>query len=644
MSWMHYLQRLYSLDTLDTRFTISTKTPTKPAAVELQVDPARHSSDELRERDATRKSTANTQSSRWNTPEFYFYFFVILIIIPLMFKAVIEVSQESHPVYPRYAHLLSEGWIPGRKVDNSDAQYASFRDNIPHMILVVALHPLLRKTYDYICRADTYTRVPQPDSRPNGHLTQGLSALAAADARMEQRISFDIFFTSVFLAALHGFSAPKVVLILYLNYKMAKTLPKSYIPFCTWIFNISVLFANEIYRGYSYAKFAGFFFPSIPSTEAKDQDATFHWASTLDKYGGLVPRWEVLFNLTVLRLISFNMDYYWSFNQSGGSPIEKKQLDPSNLSERDRICIPAKSADFSFRNYFAYILYSPLYLTGPIITFNDFMSQSRYRPGSITRSRTALYGIRFLICLLAMELIIHFMYAIAISKSDPDWSVYTPFQLSMLGFFNLHHIWLKLLLPWRFFRFWSLLDGIDPPENMVRCMSNNYSMLSFWRGWHRSFNRWIVRYLYIPLGGSGTTGAWGTVRSIANYLAVFTFVALWHDLQLRLLMWGWLITFFVVPEIVAKMLFPRRKFKGRPTLYRMLGGIGAVGNILPMMAANLVGFAVGLDGLQGLVHGIVGSYYGVAFLVASCATLFVGAQVMFELREEELRRGINLKC
>lgn len=31
-----------------------------------------------------------------------------------------------------------------------------------------------------------------------------------------------------------------------------------------------------------------------------------------------------------------------------------------------------------------------------------------------------------------------------------------------------------------------------------------------------------------------------------------------------------------------------------------------------MMAANLVGFAVGLDGLWGLVHGIVGSYSGTA--------------------------------
>lgn len=204
----------------------------------------------------------------------------------------------------------------------------------------------------------------------------------------------------------------------------------------------------------------------------------------------------------------------------------------------------------------------------------------------------------------------------------------------MIGYFNLHIIWLKLLLPWRFFRLWALIDGIDPPENMVRCMSDNYSALAFWRGWHRSFNRWIVRYIYVPLGGSGAAaaaaaatqqqqqqgggggggGRWATARSLLNMLAVFTFVALWHDIQLRLLIWGWLVTLFVLPEVLAGYMFPKRKWQQRnKDAYRVICGVGAVANVLMMMAANLVGFAVGLDGLKGLVQGIVGSYFGTFF-------------------------------
>ena len=292
---------------------------------------------------------------------------------------------------------------------------------------------------------------------------------------------------------------------------------------------------------------------------------------------------------------------------------KKKQLDPANLSDRERVNIPARPKDYSFRSYLAYALYSPLYIAGPIMTFNEYISQARYTPETTSMQRTITYGFRFLVCFLTMELVLHFLYAVAISKAQPAWEIYTPFELSMLGYFNLHHIWLKLLIPWRFFRLWALVDGMDPPENMLRCMSNNYSALAFWRGWHKSLNRWIVRYIYIPLGGSGgpgTRGKWGAVRTIVNYLAVFTFVAMWHDIQLRLLLWGWLVTLFILPEVLAGFAFPKRKWQDRKTAYRVICGIGATGNILMMMAANLVGFAVGLDGLMGLIHGIVGSYSG----------------------------------
>ena len=35
---------------------------------------------------------------------------------------------------------------------------------------------------------------------------------------------------------------------------------------------------------------------------------------------------------------------------------------------------------------------------------------------------------------------------------------------------------------------------------------------------------------------------------------------------------------------------------------------------------------------------------GLIYLLFACGALFVGAQVMFELREQELRQGIKMKC
>lgn len=56
--------------------------------------------------------------------------------------------------------------------------------------------------------------------------------------------------------------------------------------------------------------------------------------------------------------------------------------------------------------------------------------------------------------------------------------------------------------------------------------------------------RYTDRYLYVPIGGA-THAAWAT-------LVVFTFVALWHDLSLKLLTWGWVISLFVLPEMAAR--------------------------------------------------------------------------------------------
>ncbi|KAF7191534.1 Glycerol uptake protein 1 [Pseudocercospora fuligena] len=596
------IRDLYKVETLDTRFA------------------------------GTGQPLATAQPSKWRSPEFIPYYIAFLTIVPVMFRSVYDVSIPSHPSYKQYEHLLEPGWIPGRKVDNSDSQYAGFRDNIPYMGLVLILHPLLRRAYEALRGKGSSSHANE-----SAKLSESIKS-RTADARLESRIRFDVVFALIFITALHGVSALKVLAILYLNYQIATALPKQYVAVSTWVFNIGVLFANELCHGYKFADIATVTLP--PTAKGAETPVGDNWGSWIDGYGGLIPRWEILFNITVLRLIAFNFDHLWMLDRRASSPIEKKGLDPANLSERERTSVGAKPSDFTFRNYLAYVLYPPLYLTGPIINFNEYISQSRYPLSSTSRDRIIPYAVRFFLCLLCMELVLHYLYAVAISKSNPDWNVFTPFQLSMLGYFNLHIIWLKLLLPWRFFRLWSLVDGIDPPENMVRCMSDNYSALAFWRGWHRSFNRFVVRYIYVPLGGSGKTKFHG----IANFLAVFTFVALWHDINLRLLMWGWLITLFVLPEVIATLTFPARKWKDSPNTYRVLCAIGAVGNILMMMAANLVGFAVGLDGLKGLVDGIVGSLGGRIFLVAACATLFVGVQVMFEVREAEKRRGVNMKC
>ncbi|KAJ3273877.1 glycerol transporter [Terramyces sp. JEL0728] len=105
-------------------------------------------------------------------------------------------------------------------------------------------------------------------------------------------------------------------------------------------------------------------------------------------------------------------------------------------------------------------------------------------------------------------------------------------------------------------------------------------------------------YLYIPLGGS-------QYRAI-NTFVIFTFVAVWHDIGLNLLAWGWLIALFIVPEIVVMRIFctkEMRKYFGK--WHIQLCALGGVLNIIQMISANLVGFAVGVDGIVELWKSLV---------------------------------------
>lgn len=98
MAWLQYLKRLYSLDTLDTRFVIPANTPSRDAATELTIDPVKPgpSSDNARKRSnghIKSSPSKDVHPSQWNTPEFYFYYLVFLVAVPYMFKTGYDVSK-----------------------------------------------------------------------------------------------------------------------------------------------------------------------------------------------------------------------------------------------------------------------------------------------------------------------------------------------------------------------------------------------------------------------------------------------------------------------------------------------------------------------------------------------------------------------
>jgi len=141
------------------------------------------------------------------------------------------------------------------------------------------------------------------------------------------------------------------------------------------------------------------------------------------------------------------------------------------------------------------------------------------------------------------------------------------------------------------------------------------------------------------MGGKSDSTWLSKARSALNFATVFTFVALWHDISLNLLVWGWLIVFFMMPEVIAGWVFPPRKWEDRPTAYRVICGIGAVGNLMMMMMANLVGFAVGIDGLKSIIHGIFRDFSGLFFLLSPIIP--IADEANDPTRSDLLGRGLS---
>jgi alginate O-acetyltransferase complex protein AlgI len=77
------------------------------------------------------------------------------------------------------------------------------------------------------------------------------------------------------------------------------------------------------------------------------------------------------------------------------------------------------------------------------------------------------------------------------------------------------------------------LFGIRIPENFDWPYART-NITEFWNRWHRSLTRWLIDYVFIPLGGS--RHRWP--RVYGNVMTVMLVSGLWHGAGLNFIVWG----------------------------------------------------------------------------------------------------------
>ena len=146
----------------------------------------------------------------------------------------------------------------------------------------------------------------------------------------------------------------------------------------------------------------------------------------------------------------------------------------------------------------------------------------------------------------------------------------------------------------------------------------------------KTFLTFIVhRYIYLPCGGSKTR-MW-------NIWVVFTYVAIWHDLNLNLLLWAWGICFCLAPEIFVKNYVKKPKFNKYTQTHYWKYICAVAGGFYNMWLqfTNTIGFGMGYQTFLFFISKAFSSLEGVIDILGSLLILSLLCLKVLELRERD---------
>uniref|UniRef100_A0A6B2L1D5 Uncharacterized protein n=1 Tax=Arcella intermedia TaxID=1963864 RepID=A0A6B2L1D5_9EUKA len=497
---------------------------------------------------------------------------------------------------------LTPGWIPGRYMDDRDTQYHSFREFIPLLIIASFVMVGVGRLITFLWRS--------PRLKLTWNFIFGFLFVAVTS---EGQILFPLF-------------------ILTTNYYIVRFLGKSRLsPVFTWTYNCGLLVYFEYYH-----RFANIH-PSL---------------AFLDQYYGMFPWNSVPYAMT-LRVISYGLDYYWMLT----NPSKEVPNYAVHVPYETRQNTSASPGDYTLVGLLSFAFFFPTWVAGPYTTYNSYISHINNPQTSYPPAKLFLYFFRLLCCMLLKEVMDHYFYLTSYNTyifSSGLWREIPVSVLAILSYWTLKSMYLKFLIIWRLFRTVALFDGIEIPENMDRCMSNNYTVSGFWRSWHRSFNMWLLRYVYFPLGGS-RGNAWLKVR---NIFLVFTFVVFAHAPRLvtdpQILAWGYSMAVFMLPELLAAYVFrsngPLGGLRGKWYWKHIVSAGGSV-MIVILIIGNICGYGLTLSSRDKTVPEVVLELVEHVFSWKNWLTVFsifslmmVGTEIMLVIRNvEEIVEGRKRK-
>ena len=198
-----------------------------------------------------------------------------------------------------------------------------------------------------------------------------------------------------------------------------------------------------------------------------------------------------------------------------------------------------------------YIAFFPQLVAGPIVRYDNFIPQLKYRA---VHYAAFFYGLKRFVYGFAKKVLISNNLAPVVDKiysMDPStmgidvaWAASVVFMVELYFDFSGYSDMAIGL---------ARMFGIKIPENFNYPFTAT-SLGNMWRKWHISLSTWFRDYIYIPLGGSRK----GDFRAIVNLWLSFLACGLWHGAAWNFIFLGALSAFLITIERLFKKYCPYR--------------------------------------------------------------------------------------
>ncbi|KAK2587477.1 hypothetical protein KPH14_003181 [Odynerus spinipes] len=190
---------------------------------------------------------------------------------------------------------------------------------------------------------------------------------------------------------------------------------------------------------------------------------------------------------------------------------------------------------YNYLQMLAYCLYLPTLFLGPLILYHEFVKALDELPArrNFTKMQTIIINLmRYTFWLYFTEFALHFIYINALQYHPQIVQNLNSWALYGLGYCMGQFFLNKYVVVYGISRTLCEADDIKAPPQ-PKCIGRIHLYSDMWKHFDRGLYKFLIRYIYIPIVKSKEYHR----KLFASFLC-FTFVFLWHGMQINIFTWA----------------------------------------------------------------------------------------------------------